>query len=243
MNIKIGALAIAAGLVGTVIFSQSQQPSSMPDLGGAVGWLNSGPLTAKSLRGKVVLVNFWTYTCINSLLSRCTGYVEFRPEHDLLHWNRGHLLGRCTDIGSSSLLLQTRRRAAKKRFEFCHLRPPRLRPNNLTSDGKGRIAKASGIRRMTEIRGVPRATKMRKSQYKYSSPQLRGCDAVVKLRQNLENMSGPVRDFSTARQLVSPVIRTVLEIVKSGPQGLRGRAWRVHVLWLQATSQTAVTTR
>ena len=32
-----------------------------------VGWLNSGPLNAKSLRGKVVLVNFWTYTCINSL--------------------------------------------------------------------------------------------------------------------------------------------------------------------------------
>jgi hypothetical protein len=31
-------------------------------------------------------------------LSRCTGYVEFWAEHDLLHWNRGHLLGRCTDI-------------------------------------------------------------------------------------------------------------------------------------------------
>src|ERR1700688_1092379 len=39
----------------------------MPDLDGAVGWLNSAPLNRKSLRGKVVLVNFWTYTCINSL--------------------------------------------------------------------------------------------------------------------------------------------------------------------------------
>jgi thiol-disulfide isomerase/thioredoxin len=39
----------------------------MPDLDGAIGWLNSAPLTAKSLRGKVVLVDFWTYTCINSL--------------------------------------------------------------------------------------------------------------------------------------------------------------------------------
>ncbi len=39
----------------------------MPDLGGAIGWLNSAPLNSKSLRGKVVLVNFWTYTCINSL--------------------------------------------------------------------------------------------------------------------------------------------------------------------------------
>jgi thiol-disulfide isomerase/thioredoxin len=39
----------------------------MPDLGGAIGWLNSAPLSVKSLRGKVVLVDFWTYTCINSL--------------------------------------------------------------------------------------------------------------------------------------------------------------------------------
>jgi thiol-disulfide isomerase/thioredoxin len=40
---------------------------AMPDLHGAIGWLNSDPLSRKSLRGKVVLVNFWTYTCINSL--------------------------------------------------------------------------------------------------------------------------------------------------------------------------------
>ena len=40
---------------------------AMPELGGAIGWLNSTPLSRKSLRGKVVLVNFWTYTCINSL--------------------------------------------------------------------------------------------------------------------------------------------------------------------------------
>jgi|SRR5579871_457381 len=40
---------------------------AMPDLDGAIGWLNSTPLSSKSLRGKVVMVNFWTYTCINSL--------------------------------------------------------------------------------------------------------------------------------------------------------------------------------
>jgi thiol-disulfide isomerase/thioredoxin len=40
---------------------------SMPDLDGAIGWVNSAPLSRKSLLGKVVLVNFWTYTCINSL--------------------------------------------------------------------------------------------------------------------------------------------------------------------------------
>jgi thiol-disulfide isomerase/thioredoxin len=39
----------------------------MPDFDGATGWLNSGPMSSASLRGKVVLVNIWTYTCINSL--------------------------------------------------------------------------------------------------------------------------------------------------------------------------------
>jgi thiol-disulfide isomerase/thioredoxin len=39
----------------------------MPNLNGAVAWLNSPPLSDKALRGKVVLFNFWTYSCINSL--------------------------------------------------------------------------------------------------------------------------------------------------------------------------------
>ena len=39
----------------------------LPSLGGATEWLNSQPLTADGLRGKVVLVDFWTYTCINWL--------------------------------------------------------------------------------------------------------------------------------------------------------------------------------
>lgn len=38
---------------------------AMPALGGAVQWLNSPPLSSESLRGKVVLVDFWTYDCIN----------------------------------------------------------------------------------------------------------------------------------------------------------------------------------
>lgn len=45
-----------------------------PDLGGAVAWLNSPPLSTKSLRGKVVLIDFWTYSCINCL--RALPYVE-----------------------------------------------------------------------------------------------------------------------------------------------------------------------
>jgi thiol-disulfide isomerase/thioredoxin len=39
----------------------------LPSFGGATGWLNSDPLTPEGLRGRVVLVDFWTYTCINWL--------------------------------------------------------------------------------------------------------------------------------------------------------------------------------
>ena len=39
----------------------------LPSLGGANGWLNSQPLSAASMWGKVVLIQFWTYTCINGL--------------------------------------------------------------------------------------------------------------------------------------------------------------------------------
>ena len=39
----------------------------LPSFSGATAWLNSPPLTAADLLGKVVLVEFWTYTCINWL--------------------------------------------------------------------------------------------------------------------------------------------------------------------------------
>ena len=45
-----------------------------PSLGGATEWLNSPPLTAAGLRGKVVVLDVWTYTCINWL--RTLPYVR-----------------------------------------------------------------------------------------------------------------------------------------------------------------------
>ncbi|MEQ7873080.1 cytochrome c biogenesis protein DipZ [Sphingomonas sp. ASV193] len=41
----------------------------LPAFSGATGWLNSKPLTAADLKGKVVLVDFWTYSCINCIRS------------------------------------------------------------------------------------------------------------------------------------------------------------------------------
>ena len=42
---------------------------ALPSLDGAVLWLNSPPLTREQLKGKVVLVDFWTYSCINCIRS------------------------------------------------------------------------------------------------------------------------------------------------------------------------------
>ncbi|HTK02496.1 MAG TPA: cytochrome c biogenesis protein DipZ [Bordetella sp.] len=59
--------------VGAMAMKVSDQSLSLPDegaappLNGAVQWLNSPPLSLQSLRGKVVLVDFWTYSCINCL--------------------------------------------------------------------------------------------------------------------------------------------------------------------------------
>jgi thiol-disulfide isomerase/thioredoxin len=46
----------------------------LPGFDGATGWLSTRPLTANGLQGKVVLVDFWTYTCINWL--RTLAYVR-----------------------------------------------------------------------------------------------------------------------------------------------------------------------
>jgi thiol-disulfide isomerase/thioredoxin len=48
--------------------------SPLSGLSGATGWINSSPLSAKDLKGKVVLVDFWAYSCINCL--RSLPYVE-----------------------------------------------------------------------------------------------------------------------------------------------------------------------
>jgi len=68
----VGVALLVGVAVASAGMSRRQPPlladgGAMPELEGAIGWLNSPPLQRKSLRGRVVLIDFWTYTCINSL--------------------------------------------------------------------------------------------------------------------------------------------------------------------------------
>jgi thiol-disulfide isomerase/thioredoxin len=52
----------------TALFLWScSSPQPAPELRDIDGWINSGPLTLEELRGKVVLIDFWTYTCVNCI--------------------------------------------------------------------------------------------------------------------------------------------------------------------------------
>src|SRR5918997_2589014 len=71
--VPFGVTGCAAGRM-TGAPGQLPVEGELPSLGGANAWLNSEPLTAGSLRGKVVLFQFCTYTCINWL--RTLPYVR-----------------------------------------------------------------------------------------------------------------------------------------------------------------------
>jgi cytochrome c biogenesis protein CcdA/thiol-disulfide isomerase/thioredoxin len=90
-----GAMAGGAMMAGNAMMSGGAMTSGnpaggapapvlMPPLDGATQWLNSAPLTEVALRGKVVLVDFWTYSCINCI--RALPYV--RAWHEK-YWDRG----------------------------------------------------------------------------------------------------------------------------------------------------------
>src|SRR3989440_5265426 len=72
--IPIETLAEDKSVVVTPAAVRLPIEGELPSLGGATEWLNSPPLTATGLRGKVVLIDVWTYTCINWL--RTLPYVR-----------------------------------------------------------------------------------------------------------------------------------------------------------------------
>lgn len=69
-RVRPGVAAKTVAVAGSTLPSEGE----MPSLDGANAWINSAPLTAASLRGKVVVIDFWTYSCINCL--RALPYVQ-----------------------------------------------------------------------------------------------------------------------------------------------------------------------
>jgi cytochrome c biogenesis protein CcdA/thiol-disulfide isomerase/thioredoxin len=118
----------------------------MPELAGAVAWLNSPPLTREALRGKVVVVDFWTYSCINCLRSlpyikawaekyRSQGLVvigvhtpEFAFERDL-----GNVRKAVQDLGVAYPVAVDNRDAIWRAFENSYW------PAHYFIDGQGQI--------------------------------------------------------------------------------------------------------
>ena len=66
-GVAIGAVILISTLVGAPSLEAQDLPSivgssPLSGLTGGTGWINSAPLTAKQLKGKVFLVDFWDYS-------------------------------------------------------------------------------------------------------------------------------------------------------------------------------------
>jgi thiol-disulfide isomerase/thioredoxin len=81
-------LTRANQLVRSATHPAAQLPveGHLPGFDGATGWLNSPPLTPEGLRGRVLLINFWTYTCINWLrtLPYLRAWADRYTDHGLI---------------------------------------------------------------------------------------------------------------------------------------------------------------
>jgi cytochrome c biogenesis protein CcdA/thiol-disulfide isomerase/thioredoxin len=80
-----GTASLEQGLIDR-LRPASAAEGGFPSLSGAEAWLNSPPLTPEGLRGKVVLIDFWTYSCINCLraIPYVKAWAERYKEHGLV---------------------------------------------------------------------------------------------------------------------------------------------------------------
>lgn len=78
MTLAARRLGMLGAALGEAACAATPAGAPMPALDGAAAWLNTPPLTVASLRGRVVLVQFWTYSCINWL--RTLPYVRVWAE-------------------------------------------------------------------------------------------------------------------------------------------------------------------
>ena len=108
-------------------FAAAGRGRSLPSLTGAVQWLNSPPLTPEALKGKVVLVDFWTYSCINCL--RALPYVRAWAEK---YRDQGLVV---IGVHAPEFAFETRHRQCEARGRRSRRRPIRWRSTTITRSG------------------------------------------------------------------------------------------------------------
>ena len=81
ITVSAAVLAFATPMGGEVPAAQAQAAPEFKDID---TWINSPPLRIDQLRGKVVLVDFWTYGCIN-----CLNHLPYLQEWDAKYKDRG----------------------------------------------------------------------------------------------------------------------------------------------------------
>ncbi len=145
-----------------------------PPLDGAVEWVNSKPLSVEQLRGKVVLVDFWTYSCINCI--RTIPYVRAWAEK---YGTRG-----CGD----------RRACARIRLRKAH------RQRQALSDGL-RYPLSRCESTTISRSGAPSATAT--GRRTISSMQKGGSDTITSVRAIMRGRSASYRSCSRKRQGVT----------------------------------------
>ena len=159
------AATIAAGrlsfLRGTP--AAGSDGDELASLATATGWLNSPPLTAAGLKGKVVLVSFWTYTCINWLRSQ--PYIRA--------WAQKYRDRELVVIGVHSPEFENSRRTSAQRPP----QPPR--PSAWTIPSRWTATMRSGVRSTTST-GRPCT----------SSTPRDGSDSITSAKANTPNRRG-----------------------------------------------------
>ncbi len=80
----VGIVATTSASRGFEIASASTDIPANPQIVGIEKWLNSEPLTLQQTRGKVVLVDFWTYSCVN-----CLNTLPYVKDWDQKYRNQG----------------------------------------------------------------------------------------------------------------------------------------------------------
>lgn len=78
----IGYASTANNSAAVALQDELSSPYTAPEIGGIEAWINSKPLQISELKGKVVLIDFWTYSCINCI--RTLPYIKdwYAKYHD-----------------------------------------------------------------------------------------------------------------------------------------------------------------